>query len=91
LSIGSTEPTGRPDIISLLLASGASIDARDHYGSTALHVACQFNKTAAVHILLEHGADDTVQDNFGATPLQRCKDFGHSECERALVRWKIAR
>ena len=46
----------------MLLDCGANIDAQDHMGCTALHVAAQAGHPEIVKLLLETGADSAVRD-----------------------------
>ncbi|MDR1480431.1 MAG: ankyrin repeat domain-containing protein [Planctomycetaceae bacterium] len=52
-----------------LIQCGYSVDSRDGFGSTLLHVAASWNKPDLVRILIENGADVNAKDNNGATPL----------------------
>lgn len=46
------------------------LDARDHRGQTALHLAAQSGDIGLVQVLLEHGADPNAQEETtGWTPL----------------------
>ena len=54
--------------LKVLLALGGSVEDRDAYGSTALHIACVFCNADGVDVLIENGADATAQDNDGLTP-----------------------
>lgn len=57
------------------LAAGAEQDAvansADSYGTTALHNACQYNRTEIVQTLIASGVDCNVADTAGRTPLHR--------------------
>ena len=62
---------GNLEIIELLLAKGADVDARDLNARSPLHYAIIYGKEAdIVKVLLEKGADVNAKDNrFGMTPL----------------------
>ncbi len=47
----------RPDVLELLLKSGANVDTELKWGKTALFYAAQYNSIEAVKILLDYGAD----------------------------------
>ena len=47
----------RPDVVVLLLARGAMVDARDASGRTALHMAAGKGYAAVAKVLLENNAD----------------------------------
>ncbi|XP_067674104.1 ankyrin-2-like [Haliotis asinina] len=58
-----------PDLIDLLMKSGANINTKDSYGSTCLHIACWFRNLNACAKLLELGMDVDVLDSANRTPL----------------------
>ncbi|CEM07957.1 unnamed protein product [Vitrella brassicaformis CCMP3155] len=59
------------DITKLLLAKGADVNARDLYGRTPLHYACEDGQSNVVPLLLRNGADPHIQDTVGRkSPLQ---------------------
>jgi len=53
----------------LLLAAGASVDAKDERGDTALLRACVVRRSDMVEALLDAGADIEGPNKIGATPL----------------------
>ena len=57
------------DILTRLLAAGASIDAVNAGGETALHGAAARGADAVVAFLVERGASLTVKDKAGRAPL----------------------
>jgi ankyrin repeat protein len=56
-------------IVSLLIAAGARIDAKGTTGCTALHFAVRGNHLDTIRLLIEKGADLNVRDKEGASPL----------------------
>jgi len=54
-------------MIRQLLDRGASIDAADNRGRTALIIAAERGDVAAVGVLLERGADSVWRDKQGKT------------------------
>ncbi len=65
---------GHGEIVSLLLAQGADVNARSRSArfaasNTPLHAAAANRQTAVAEILLEHGADVNARDGSGFTPL----------------------
>ena len=60
--------------VSLLLARGANLIARDDRGRTALMIAAQRGHKHIVELLLDHGADRTVVDNAGNTAWDLTSD-----------------
>jgi uncharacterized protein len=65
--------------ISKLIARGATIDARDHNGATALLVATQRNRINAAKALIEAGADVNARDNINDSPYLYAGARGHLE------------
>jgi ankyrin repeat protein len=57
------------EIARMLIAAGASVDARDHGGFTALMSAAQQRDPERVHELLAAGANPNARDVEGRTPL----------------------
>jgi ankyrin repeat protein len=53
------------EVIELLLAAGAPIDAVDNRGRTALMIAAELGYGAIVDMLLARGADAAIADGSG--------------------------
>lgn len=60
---------GQREIVELLVAGGAPIEARDHLGRGPLYWAAYFGHRDVVDDLLDRGADLQVRDDEGNTPL----------------------
>jgi ankyrin repeat protein len=73
---------GDPEVVSRLLAAGASVRAKDEYGRTPLHWAAYNNALAAIRVLLAAGADVNAEANGGAVPLDKALD---PECREVLA------
>jgi hypothetical protein len=74
---------GATECVTLLLARGGDaleLDARDQYGTTALHRAPQGGKAEIVRLLLQAGADPTIRNNYGRTPLDVARRMGYQSC-----------
>jgi ankyrin repeat protein len=56
-------------MIELLVGSGASVDAKNAHGLTALHRATLRNDVRAVRALLKHGADPRIESSVGRSPM----------------------
>ncbi|KAL6868614.1 Pfs, NACHT and ankyrin domain protein [Trichoderma novae-zelandiae] len=69
-----------------LLKMGASIDARDRNGNTALLLALFHGHEAIAKLLIEAGADIHARDNDGQTALLIAVRFDHEESARVLVK-----
>jgi len=62
------------DIVSMLIAKGARLDAQRFDGKTALHLATeQWNRTVVL-MLLDAKADPNLRDTSGRTPLFYARD-----------------
>lgn len=62
--------TGSVEIIAILAAVGADLEAADHEGNTPLHVAAANGHTEAIELLLSLGANIEATNYLGNTPLQ---------------------
>ncbi|KAL0631774.1 hypothetical protein Q9L58_009364 [Maublancomyces gigas] len=71
--------------VSLLLASGASIEESDGVGRTPLYIASRDGHTEIVQALLASGAQTEVPRDSGATPLYAAAENGHTETVQALL------
>jgi ankyrin repeat protein len=60
---------GHETSVNLLLDKGASINAKDKFGQTPLHLAISHVRLALLPLLLEKGAKVNEKDIFGQTPL----------------------
>ncbi len=62
------EINNRNDMLKIILANGANVDARNEYGQTALSVFATSGIKPLVETLLAHNANPNLQDKVG-TPL----------------------
>lgn len=71
--------------INTLLEHGADVNAKNHKGSTPLHMFCYGNPKAGdkdlhsralCEVLIKNGAQVNTPDNRGATPLLVCAASG---------------
>jgi len=77
---------GHVEVVSLLLDSGANLNARDSAGATALHWVCGRREEKVVHLLLGHHAEVNVPDESGFTPLTLAVISGDKTIVEALLR-----
>ncbi len=72
---------GNKAMVELLLARGASVDAKDGTGGTALHEAAQAGYLSIVEVLLKHKADLNARNskqNGEQAPLHLATKNGHT-------------
>ena len=70
---------GREQVIALLIAHGANIEATAKCGSNALHFACKKGYLSVAKILLEEGANPNTCNRIGNSPLQLSTENGYTE------------
>jgi ankyrin repeat protein len=77
---------GNREIAGMLIASGASVEARTRNGAhTPLHVAASAGRAALVLQLLEAGANANATTTTGATALHFASSSGSAESVTALL------
>ena len=81
--------SARPDryeIVRLLLAFGADIQARGLNDWTPLHHAAAHDDLEGIQLLLAHGADPTARTRIDAlaTPLEEAEHLGRTAAARLL-------
>jgi ankyrin repeat protein len=87
--------------VELLLNKGATWDATDKDGRTALHHAVEKDKIETVTLLLDHGIDMTITDKDGKKPLDIATSAAVAKClidhggesitdEDKLIVWRLA-
>lgn len=72
---------GDTERVQALIAAGATPDAVDHKGFTALMFAAESGKPETVHILLEAGARTDQTDPNGDTACDHALSFENRDCE----------
>ena len=74
-------------IVKVLIAHGASVDAMDNYGYTALYLAAVNDHLDVVQYLVAHGADvnHVSRDKGGDTVLGIAANNGHLDIVKYLV------
>ena len=68
-----------------LLAAGASIDATDSDGNTALALACAAGHGRIIKMLLRKGADINAANSDGNTPLHLAAANGRKAVVKFLI------
>jgi ankyrin repeat protein len=77
---------GQQDIIKLLLANGADINAKNKDGNTPLHeTQAAVDAEAIINLLLDNGADINATNNQGNTLLNLFTNGSHIRFVKLLV------
>jgi ankyrin repeat protein len=72
------------NVIAVLLAKGAKINAKAKDDATPLHLAAQEGCTAAVAMLFAHNAKVNARDAQGRTPLKRAEEWRQNDIAEIL-------
>jgi len=76
---------GGGEIVALLIQHGASVDATNEWGETALMVACRKDNYDAAAVLLAHGASMDARCERGRTPLLWAVGYGSPKLVAMLL------
>ena len=68
----------------LVEQNGSDLDARDTYGRTAMHWACEEGHLEVLQYLIQCGADIRIPDGVARTPMHWACFGGHLDCVRHL-------
>lgn len=74
------------DIVTLLLQSGASMEAKGYHGWHALHIAASLGSLDLVNICLQHGADVSQRTNTDQTALHKAASTKSVAVVRRLLK-----
>lgn len=84
---------GRKEVVELLLANGANVNAADERvivgglpdgGVTPLHFAAMNGHEDVIRLLLDHGADVNAVSANGWTPVRWATEYGRPEAAQLL-------
>lgn len=78
------------EMVELLLANGADVNAKDNGGQTPLFYSIYIGKKTTAELLLAHGADVNAKDVGGMTPLHWATSHGHNEVVNEVVEVLLA-
>eukprot|EP00435_Cladocopium_sp_Y103_P070859 s202_g36.t1 len=76
---------GRTEVVELLVAAKAPLDAKNEKGWTPLHRAARDGHAEVVQLLLKSKAQVDVKKKEGRTPLHLAAANGHTEVVKLLV------
>jgi ankyrin repeat protein len=74
------------DVVQLLVAKGANVNAKDFTGLAALNVATLEGHEAIVELLISKGANVNFMDSDGTTPLDDATRKGYAGIIELLKR-----
>jgi ankyrin repeat protein/tetratricopeptide (TPR) repeat protein len=77
---------GHKSMVELLLARGASPNAKEEYGNMALHEAAAKGFVTVVEVLLANKAELESRNNSGETPLHRAASAGQAGIAETLLK-----
>lgn len=76
----------KSEIASILIESGADVNAKYNRGMTPLHVAAEYGNSHVLKVLLNNGASMSARTLFYETPLDLAMRNGHREAIEILSR-----
>jgi ankyrin repeat protein len=81
----AADEPARVELIDLLVAHGADVNARNQRRVTPLHMAARYGLALTAAALLRHGAEVDARDVNNETPLYRAVNLGHLDVARILL------
>lgn len=73
------------EIVKLLIANGAKVDAKNHIDQTPLLIAVIYNNPAGAKMLISHGAKVDARSGCGMTPLHYAARNGCCDVAAVLI------
>ena len=75
--------------LTVLLAAGAPVHARDREGATPLHMAAYASRTANAQLLLDAGADPRLKSTIGRDVLSMARKVQANELAGVVSLWLL--
>jgi len=75
----------RKEVVELLVAKDAELNAQDRYGFTPLHYAAQRGHPEVAQLLIAEGADPGKRNHYDYTPLHWAAVNGHKDIIEILM------
>jgi ankyrin repeat protein len=76
---------GKEEVAVYLVGNGASINKKDYYGNTELHLAAFKGYADLTRCLIDHGAEINAVNNFNRTPLYYAAKHGYKSVADLLI------
>jgi ankyrin repeat protein len=89
LDLRSSDDEGCAEGVKRLIKMGASSNAYDYTGTTALHYAARMQKPHTVSMLINLGANVNAIDSNGITPLMLAVKFLHDDAEEGSTGFDV--
>ncbi|KAK0627838.1 ankyrin repeat-containing domain protein, partial [Immersiella caudata] len=81
---------GWVEVVEMLIELRAGVSARDKWGRSPLHYACEQGEFAIAKSLLANGADANSVDEWGGTPLLLATIAGADDIVSLLLKYDAA-
>ena len=82
---GDGTGVGHVPVVSVLIAAGANVNAKEDEGITPLHNAALKDNIPVISMLIAAGADVNAKHNFGQTPLHEAAEGSNVLAISALI------
>ena len=79
--------SGSSEVVELLIAAGANVDALSKFGDTPLHLCVTSCDVRSAEMLLRAGADPDPMNKKGLSPLVKAQNQRCAPVVELLQRW----
>ena len=83
--VANSENENCVDLVKIVLASGANIDAQTTQGKTSLRLAIEAGHEPLINCLIQNSADVNLADRDGKTPLAAAAENHHTAAVELLI------